>query len=327
MRLHYDDPPVTIPPSGWQYTSSSGTAIQLLPDPEPRSSRARSTSSPTRPRIHSSSGSASPPSATSPTSCATPAPTASGNANPLAGDVQEIYTFCYSQPCRFMHDFVRLGFNQTEAGGRAVDGVLNWVGGASGGFFNYRFAQPGRTMRQHIGRWYPGAAVPVREPGDHRPGDGADRRRPASLPGERHLPEDLRGQLRERVLEQGRLAAHDRHPGQRPRPRCHAERALLPPVEPAARRRERARASASSSRTRSLPNPALRALLVDLDQWVAERHRAAAQPGADAVRTGRSCRRCRSRRRVPGDPRGDLQRAHDHRRPVRLRAHCSARAS
>jgi len=29
-----------------------------------------------------------------------------GNANPLAGDVQHIYTFCSSQPCRTMHDFV-----------------------------------------------------------------------------------------------------------------------------------------------------------------------------------------------------------------------------
>lgn len=38
--------------------------------------------------------------------------------------------------------------------------VLNWVGGGSGGFFNYRFAQPGRTHRQHIGRWYPERQFP-----------------------------------------------------------------------------------------------------------------------------------------------------------------------
>ena len=38
--------------------------------------------------------------------------------------------------------------------------MLNWVGGASGGFFNYRFAQPGRTHRQHIGRWYPERQFP-----------------------------------------------------------------------------------------------------------------------------------------------------------------------
>ena len=64
-----------------------------------------------------------------------------------------------------MRDFVALGFNEDadassdESGRRlrrkVVDGVLNWVGGASGVFLNYRFAQPFRTHRQHIARWYP----------------------------------------------------------------------------------------------------------------------------------------------------------------------------
>jgi hypothetical protein len=61
---------------------------------------------------------------------------------------------------RFMHDFLQLGFNEDEHGRRVFDGILNWVGGASGGFFNYRFAQPGRTHRQHIGRWYPERQFP-----------------------------------------------------------------------------------------------------------------------------------------------------------------------
>lgn len=68
---------------------------------------------------------------------------------------ERIYTFGASQPIRFAHDFLKLGFNQGEDGRQVFDGMLNWIGGASGGFFNYRFAQPGRTHRQHIGRWYP----------------------------------------------------------------------------------------------------------------------------------------------------------------------------
>src|SRR5262249_5303320 len=60
-----------------------------------------------------------------------------GNANPLAGSVQHIYTACVSQPCRTMHDFVWLGFNEDEAGKRAVDGIVNWIGGATGIFMNY----------------------------------------------------------------------------------------------------------------------------------------------------------------------------------------------
>lgn len=83
-----------------------------------------------------------------------------GTANPLAGDVQYIYTFCSSQPCRTMHDFVQLGFNEAEgapggAPAKAFDGVLNWKGGGSGIFMNYRFGQPVRTHRQHIARWTP----------------------------------------------------------------------------------------------------------------------------------------------------------------------------
>jgi alpha/beta hydrolase family protein len=102
-----------------------------------------------------------------------------GVANPMAGDVRHIYTFCLSQPCRTMHDFMLWGFNEVERargdqdggrnrdrddgrndrdGGRhqkAFDGVLNWLGGGSGIYMNYRFAQPTRTHRQHIARWTP----------------------------------------------------------------------------------------------------------------------------------------------------------------------------
>jgi hypothetical protein len=83
-----------------------------------------------------------------------------GVPNPLAGDLQMVYSFCRSEPCRTMHDFVLLGFNQAEsetgaAEAKAFDGILNWKAGAGGMFMNYRFAQPFRTHRQHIGRWTP----------------------------------------------------------------------------------------------------------------------------------------------------------------------------
>ena len=78
----------------------------------------------------------------------------------LAGHLRHVYSFSVSQPSRFMHDFLRLGFNEDERGRRVFDGNLNWIGGASGGFFNYRFAEPGRTHRQHIARWYPERQFP-----------------------------------------------------------------------------------------------------------------------------------------------------------------------
>lgn len=83
-----------------------------------------------------------------------------GQPNPLAGDIERVYAFGVSQPARFLHDFVHLGFNADSRGRKVFDAILSWIGGASGGFFNYRFAQPGRTHRQHIGRWYPERQFP-----------------------------------------------------------------------------------------------------------------------------------------------------------------------
>ena len=103
---------------------------------------------------------ASRPSVMSPHFCIARRWTSEGNPNPLAGDVQFVYSFCNSQACRFMHDFLQLGFNEDEHGQRVFDGMLNWAGGASGGFFNYRFAQPGRNHWQHTGRWYPERQFP-----------------------------------------------------------------------------------------------------------------------------------------------------------------------
>ncbi len=83
-----------------------------------------------------------------------------GNANPLAGRIRHAYAFAISQPARFMRDVVHYGFNRDAAGRRVFDGVLNWIGGASGAFVNYRFAQPHRTQRQHIARWFPERPFP-----------------------------------------------------------------------------------------------------------------------------------------------------------------------
>ena len=83
-----------------------------------------------------------------------------GTPNPLAGSVEQVLTMGISQAARLLRDFVHLGFNADARGRQVFDGVLNWIGGASGGFFNYRFAQPFRTHRQHIARWFPEREFP-----------------------------------------------------------------------------------------------------------------------------------------------------------------------
>ncbi len=78
----------------------------------------------------------------------------------LARSGDQLYGFGVSQPARFLRDFVALGFNEAEDGKPVFDGILNYIAGPSGGFFNFRFAQPARTHRQRIGRNYPEREFP-----------------------------------------------------------------------------------------------------------------------------------------------------------------------
>ena len=80
--------------------------------------------------------------------------------SPLGRDIRYAVSFSISQPGRMMRDFVSLGFNRDRDGSRVFDGVDNYIAGGNGIFLNYRFAQPGRTERQHIARWYPEARFP-----------------------------------------------------------------------------------------------------------------------------------------------------------------------
>ena len=70
-----------------------------------------------------------------------------GNPNPLAGDIQRIYTEVVSQPGRLLNDFRHFGFNQAENGRKVFDGHMQWIAAGNGLNMNYRFSQSGRTER------------------------------------------------------------------------------------------------------------------------------------------------------------------------------------
>jgi Alpha/beta hydrolase domain len=157
VRVHYNDPPVTIPASGWEYVNNR--TIRLLPAGTPfTQGRLYEFTYPARDPLVAGLGFA----ATRDLAAFLRHAEADdfGQPNPLAGDVRAIYAFGISQPARYMRDFVHLGFNRDESGRRVFEGILNWEGGASGIFLNYRFAQPARTHRQHFGRWYPEREFP-----------------------------------------------------------------------------------------------------------------------------------------------------------------------
>ena len=87
-------------------------------------------------------------------------PMLSGETFGLAATADQLYGFGVSQPARFLRDLVAKGFNRGEDRGRVFDGILNYIAGPSGGFFDFRFAQPARTHRQRIGRHYPEREFP-----------------------------------------------------------------------------------------------------------------------------------------------------------------------
>ena len=157
VRVHYDDPPVTIPATGWEYVNNR--TIRLLPAGTTfTQGRLYEFTYPARDPIVAGLGFA----ATRDLAAFLRHADEDdfSQPNPLAGDVRAIYAFGVSQPARYMRDFVHLGFNEDEAGRRVFEGILNWEGGGSGIFLNYRFAQTARTHRQHVGRWYPEREFP-----------------------------------------------------------------------------------------------------------------------------------------------------------------------
>ena len=182
VRENYGDTPIVIPSSGWAYTDSTLTAIKLTnglvfggPGTYSPTALYEFTYIAANPLVAGLGFASLRDFATFLRNAKTDD---SGVANPLAGDVQALYTTCVSQPCRTTHDFVLLGFNQqefTHARGRnawkdddssrrenrvVFDGMINWIGGGDGIYMNYRFAQPTRTSRQHIARWYPESQFP-----------------------------------------------------------------------------------------------------------------------------------------------------------------------
>lgn len=167
-RVHLDDTPVEIPPSGWEYTSNAGTAIRLTPAGTPFVGN----------DIYEFSYTAKDPTVNGLGFAAVRDWNAwlryetvddFGNPNPMAGDIQRIYTEISSQPGRLLNDFTHLGFNQAENGMKVFDGMMQWISAGSGLNLNFRFSQPNRTERNrqdhlHVENRFPFANVMTTDP-------------------------------------------------------------------------------------------------------------------------------------------------------------------
>jgi hypothetical protein len=264
VRVHGSDSPTEIPAAGWDYVNSTGRAIRLLPVGTLfQQGRIYDFTYPAKDPVVAGIGLAATRDVLS----------FLRHGGSPDGDVQEIYAWGLSQSARYLRDFVGLGFNQDEQGERTVDGVLNLNAGASGGFFNYRFAQPGRAGGgegpSHGGRWYPSMVFPFGDQVTLDPvtgkTDGLQRRclssntcprifeinseleywvKPSSLLTTDTLGKDLADPTNVRFFLLSSLP--------------HVPAAFSAPAAPG---------SCQQPRNPLTPRPILRALLMDMDQW------------------------------------------------------------
>jgi hypothetical protein len=80
--------------------------------------------------------------------------------NPARPGITATLAFGGSWSGRFLRDFIHLGFNQDESARKVFDGVFSHIAGAGGVFLNYEFGQPVRTSTQHEDRTFPETAFP-----------------------------------------------------------------------------------------------------------------------------------------------------------------------
>ncbi len=192
-----------------------------------------------------------------------------GSSNPAGPGIKHALAFGSSWSGRFLRDFIHQGFNQDEKARKVFDGVFSHIAGGGGVFMNYEFGQPVRTSTQHEDRTFPETQFPfstarMRDPHSGKTGsvfrnDGFDPllietntsteywQKGASL-----LTTDPLGARDVELPSNSRayMIAGTQHGGNA------NMRATL--------------GSCVNLRNPHSPNPALRALLVALDEWVSE---------------------------------------------------------
>jgi hypothetical protein len=157
VRRGEADPRIEIPPQGWAYVNAR--EIRLLPQgasPEPGS-------------IYEFHYPATNPRVLGIGLAATrdlisflryESADSKGNANPAGPGIRHVLAFGRSQAGRYLRDHVALGFNQDESARKVIDGALAHTAGVGGVFLNAEFAQPSRTYTQHQDHSFPEAAFP-----------------------------------------------------------------------------------------------------------------------------------------------------------------------
>lgn len=192
-----------------------------------------------------------------------------GHPNPLAGDIRSTVAFTVSQPGRYMNDFIGFGFNEDENGRRVFDGVENWIAGGNGVGLNYRFAQPGRTERNRQNHLYPEANFPFafRSTFDRLTGQSDGRNARCAQTATCPLVFEIISS-NEYWVKAGSLVHTDPRGRDLPDPRNVRFYLLSSTEHTVAGAPANSPGTCQQPRNTTDPNPALRALLVALDEWI-----------------------------------------------------------
>lgn len=266
VRERLDDQPLDVPAEGWEYVNSR--TIRLLP-----------AGTPFKPsHIYEFAYTARDPVVAAIGLAATrdlvaflrhEARDTAGTANPLAGAVRHTFSFSISQPSRTLNDFLAFGFNQDERGRRVLDGMLKWTGGGSGDQINYRFAQTGRTERNRQNHLYPEGVFPFAYPilTDHLSGRSGGRSARCAASGTCPRIFDVNS-ANEYWVKAGSLLHTDTRGNDLPDPE-NVRFYLISGLSHGVGARN-SRSTCQQLLNPTSPFPALRALLVALDQWVVD---------------------------------------------------------
>jgi len=189
--------------------------------------------------------------------------------NPARPGIKAALAYGSSWSGRFLRDFIHQGFNQDESARKVFDGVFSHIAGGGGVFLNYEFGQPVRTSTQHEDRAFPETQFPFSAARMSDPHSG---RTDSLLRNDGFDPLLIETNTSTEYWQKGAsLLATD------PLGRHDIELPANSRVYLVAGTQHGGTAGMSAApgpcanvRNPHSPNPALRALLVALDEWVSE---------------------------------------------------------